>query len=310
MLNGLRIFKGHNPLPPMFVELLLTYRCNMSCTFCYQDREKRKDFPDLSLEDAMAIEENLRNSFKFKPRIHLFGGEPTVNEDFFGILKLFSEKGYKISITTNGLELDKYLRDLTLLKNLIEINLSLNSLDCGKHLSIINDLKNNRRKTRIRINLNCPINLSNQDYLMDIVKRFENTGLDCIIFQHTTFTRNYKREIDFNSIKDQIIAMKRNGRIPVLFNPDIKLNDIKNYYSNDVSFPCNNRCIFSWFVLFIQPNANIIPCDEVDFVIDNAKIRSLKDIWNSTNFRKFRHNIIKYGVTYPICNRCCHRQYY
>ena len=111
-LNVIRWFKGVAPCPPIFAELALAYRCNLNCRFCYQSKDKRENFPDMNIEDAKAIEENIRNSFNFKPRIHLFDGKPSINKDFIKILKYFSEKKYKISMTTNGVDIDKYIKFL------------------------------------------------------------------------------------------------------------------------------------------------------------------------------------------------------
>lgn len=305
------MFRGYSPVSPRFVELLLTYKCNLSCEFCYQAREKRETFPDMKIEDAKVIEENIRKSFYFKPRIHLFGGEPSVNKDFMKILRYFSNKGYKVSLTTNGVDIDKFIQGLAMTRNLVEINMSLNTENREKSLSTLQLFKTHQQKRKIRVNLACPINVMNQMSLVEIVRQFEDSYASCITFQHTTFSSHYKEDMDFEAIKNQIQEITRTPhKVPVLFLPNIKCRDIANYYS-DSKFPYNkNKCIFPWFVLFIQPNSDVIPCDEVDVTIDNAKNNSLKDIWNNDNYRKFRQNIQRQGVSYPICKRCCHRQYY
>lgn len=118
LLYWIEMFRGYSPVSPRLVELLLTYKCNLSCEFCYQAREKRETFPDMKIEGAKVIEENIRKSFYFKPRIHLFGGEPSVNRDFMKILRYFSNKGYKVSLTTNGVDIDKFIQGLAMTRNL------------------------------------------------------------------------------------------------------------------------------------------------------------------------------------------------
>jgi len=311
ILNLVWLFRGYAPFSPRFVELLLTYRCNLNCEFCYQARNKRDKFPDMSLEDAARIEQNIRRSFLFKPRIHFFGGEPTVNKDFIGILRYFSGKNYKLSLTTNGINLKYLAKELAATTGLLEINLSLNTMERGAALPLLELFKKYRQREKININLACPINIGNQANLAGMVKEYEMSPANSLTFQHPTFISGPGPKVDPNVIRAQVEEIKaKKKKIPVLFLPDIKPDDIEKYYA-DPAFPYNkNRCVFPWFVLFIQPNGDIIPCDEVEVKMGNAKLERLNRIWNGDNYRRFRSEIIKHGISHPICGRCCHRQYY
>ncbi len=311
IFNVLFLFGGRAITPPLFVELLLTYRCNLSCEFCYQAPNKREIFPDMSLDDAKAIEENIRKSFFRRPRIHLFGGEPTVNKDFLAIAKYFSGEGYKLSLTSNGVDIDKYVEELSKIKGFVEIILSLNTSDMDATLATLKKFQDSEAGNRIRIGLNCPVNKENQSSLAEIVRKFEGSRASWITFQHSTYSKGTDAKVDHKIVKEQIEQIwASKPRLPVLFLPNIRINDLKDYYT-DPTFPQkSDKCFFPWFVLFIQPNGDVIPCDEVDYKIGNAKKESLKEIWNSARYREFRKSIQKCGVTYPICNRCCHRQYY
>ena len=310
LLNTIRWFKGHSPLL-LNACINITYRCNLNCEFCYQDKKKKEIFPDMSIKDAVIIEENIREAFKFKPRIHLFGGEPTINSDFVKILNYFSEKNYRISMTTNGITFDKYIDELTATKNFAEINISSNNMNFKKILQSLQHFEKYEQKNKIYITIACPINHMNQNSLIDIIKEFENSHANCITFQHTTFTTHYNKVMDSNSIKKQVEKIKKTKyRIPVLFLPDIKSTDIERYY-DDLSFPYNrNKCIAPWIAPFIQPNGDVIPCDEIDIVMGNVKQQGLKKIWNNKKYVEFRNNIQKFGISHAICKRCCHRQYY
>ena len=310
LFNITRFFKGYNILSPLYVELLLTYRCNFNCDFCYQ-ADKRRLFPDMSLEDAAAIENNIVKSFGFKPRIHLFGGEPTVNDNFGAILQYFSDEAYRISMTTNGENVDKYMDILIRATGLKEVVLSLNTMNFQKYISLLDRFNKMKKKRSIRIILNCPINRTNQYKLVDIIKEFENSYASCITFQHTTFTDNYKAMMDFHQIKEQVVEIRNNRyNIPVFFRPDIKVGNIIDYYSNPLFPSVKNKCVFSLFVLFVQPNGDVIPCDEMNIVMGNAKKDRLKEVWNSAKFANFRGTLQEKSPSYPICKRCCHRCYY
>ena len=310
LLNVIRRFRGYSPLL-LSACLSITYRCNLSCEFCYQAGKKKEAFPDMSVKDAVMIERNIRGAFNFKPRIHLFGGEPTVNSDFVKILKYFSQKNYRISMTTNGVTLDKYVDELAAIGGLAEIIISLNNMDFKKILQVPRLFEKYAHKRKARITIACPVNHVNQNSLTDIVREFEDSHVNCIAIQHTTFMPHYDRAIDFNNIRRHTEEIKKTKyKIPVLFLPDIKSGDIEKYY-NDPSFPCNrNKCIAPWIAPFIQPNGDVIPCDEVDIVMGNVKQQGLKKIWNNEKYMSFRNSIQKSGISHAICKRCCHRQYY
>ncbi len=311
VIRPLTIFDGRSVLPPLFVSLILTYRCNLNCEFCYQDKTKRETFGDLTLEDVKSIEKNIQKSFFPKPRIHLFGGEPTVNSDFLEIVKFFDENGYSTYITTNGIGIGKYAETLMSLDGLKEINLSLNAVDSNKTLDTLKLLNSFRTHGHPLINLNCPINHTNQDSLFRIAEEAQGSHANCITFQHTTFTERYDVGLDSKLIKEHIKRIKESKfETPVFFLPDIKVYDIDAYYT-DKNFPYGKTgCIFPWFILFIQPNGDVIPCDEMDIPMGNALMDRLGKVWNGQKYREFRKNIIKSGVSHLICQRCCHRRYY
>ncbi len=311
LLDVVRLFGGYSPIPPLAVFMILTYRCNLSCPFCFQSRDRRSTHPDMTLEDIKLIEKNIRRSFWRKPRIHLFGGEPTINSDFFEIVRYLSGEGYRLSMTTNGVGLKDLVEPLVDSGARMEINMSLNTMNFEEQVSALDLFRDLDRDNRMYINLACPINTENQGSLIEIVERFQGSHARCITLQHAIFTKDRDPGIDPVLLKKQVTELKQGKlRKPVLFFPDIKIKDIEDYYLNP-EFPLNrNKCVLPWLVLFIQPNGDVIACEEIEAVIGNAKNEKLNRIWNSKAQRKFRQNIQRNGISHPVCYRCCHRQYY
>jgi MoaA/NifB/PqqE/SkfB family radical SAM enzyme len=80
------------------VTLELTYRCNLDCFFCYNDREK-KGTP-LTLDQYRVLLEDLaRMQTMF---LMLSGGEPMVHPHFFDIGRMTKEFGFVVRVRTNG----------------------------------------------------------------------------------------------------------------------------------------------------------------------------------------------------------------
>ena len=80
------------------VTLELTYRCNLDCFYCYNDREKT-GIP-LSLEQYEILLNDLaRMQVMF---LMLTGGEPMMHPHFFEIGRLARDLGFVVRVRTNG----------------------------------------------------------------------------------------------------------------------------------------------------------------------------------------------------------------
>ena len=312
-LNAARWFGGRAVTQPFYVEVGLTYRCNLSCAYCYQAPEKRTAFPDMSFEDVKALEENMRSSFFMRPRIYLFGGEPAIHPDFMGVLGYFSRKGYRVSFATNGLALEGRMREVISERGVENVIISLNPFNMDVAGRLLDEARSVPARRNRKVSLNCPVDavLETGETLAEIAERFQGSGAAFLSFQHSQSVFLRGRAIDAGRILGQIRELGRKKyRIPVFFFPGIKGKDLKAYYT-DPAYPCGRkRCVLPWFDLFVRPDGDVVPCDEVDLVMGNVKREKLKDIWNNKAYRAFRAAIQREGVSQPICARCCHRQYY
>jgi radical SAM protein with 4Fe4S-binding SPASM domain len=111
LYNGVRysygkLAKGLSPqlvMPPLRITFETTYRCNLSCSFCFQEiaREQspefRKNF-ELDGDEILRVVDDL-------PRYSLItfnGGEVFVRKDFPDILREVHKRGRRFNIVTNG----------------------------------------------------------------------------------------------------------------------------------------------------------------------------------------------------------------
>lgn len=104
--------KAHKPPSLVFIDV--TNRCNMNCPICLANIPAMGFVFDPPMEyfEKIFAELSKRNP---KPKIQLFGGEPTVRKDLIDIIKIAKKKyGLMARVVTNGLKLaDKeYCREL------------------------------------------------------------------------------------------------------------------------------------------------------------------------------------------------------
>ena len=112
--------------PILSLRITLTNRCNVNCLYCHHDGMVRS-------KDEMTADE-LYTICKIAKKIgvrkiRLSGGEPLLKKDIVEIVEKIASLGFKdISMTTNGILLDKYAEDLKK-AGLDRVNVSLDTLD-------------------------------------------------------------------------------------------------------------------------------------------------------------------------------------
>lgn len=83
----------NNPFVSLGVDL--TYRCNMSCTFCYNPI---RSMADMELSYFEEVCRRLPKSVQFK----FLGGEPTLHPDLLGFIRAARSRQHEVTILSNG----------------------------------------------------------------------------------------------------------------------------------------------------------------------------------------------------------------
>ncbi len=120
-----------------YLRLSVTDRCNLRCTYCMPsggikliDRKEMLSFEEILKAAGILSEMGIR-------KIRITGGEPLVRDGIIDLMKQIKkiEKITDISITTNGILLNKYLDELYRIP-VQGINISLDTLDRQKYKEI------------------------------------------------------------------------------------------------------------------------------------------------------------------------------
>lgn len=86
------------PSAPYRMDLALTYRCNNSCSHCYNARPR--NFPELETEDWKRIIDRVWDLGI--PHVVFTGGEPTLRTDLIELITFSEQKGMVTGLNTNG----------------------------------------------------------------------------------------------------------------------------------------------------------------------------------------------------------------
>jgi MoaA/NifB/PqqE/SkfB family radical SAM enzyme len=272
---------------PIHAIVLTTLRCNMKCPDCfYRDKIREGNASkDLTLEGSQYLYS--KGFFKTVCRVALVGGEPLLNKEILDILRFFRSKGLLISITTNGLLLNK--------KNLTELtNAGLNWL-------------------------NISIYDYNRDYLVKLFSEVLKDVFDMnkiSLVYHSSEIDSYKSAYEFaKSLK------VRNLILGQQYNLDEKRSDEeRNAFAASFDELCNNikrerrlslyaftpyrypgsgkrRCSVAMSAVAIAPDGGIAPCCHL---FPDNKFASID---NPERLLDFKYNLFQGTVPGP-CIKC------
>ena len=124
MLDGVVLDKYERPI--LSLRITLTNRCNVNCLYCHHDgMVKSKD--EMTADELYTI---CKIAKKIGVRkIRLSGGEPLLKNDIVEIVEKIASLDFKdISMTTNGILLEKYAQELKD-AGLDRVNVSLDTLN-------------------------------------------------------------------------------------------------------------------------------------------------------------------------------------
>jgi len=328
--------------------LMLSLECNLRCRVCAWWGTKgpcrkgsflkryRPALPELLLK-RMADD-----IIAFKPSTVTFsGGEPLLNDAWYPLARHFKENGVKVSLTTNGMLLERHLDRVV--STVDEINLSL-----GGPPSIIGRIRGNpprhvdqifaglkrltRHKARHagRPHLRILYTISDLSYrhMAELIRytKTQKIEVDHYHFQHLMFidpkTLKKQREIlkknfhiektalweGYTLVPEKIdpgrlfLEMRRLKRYKnVSFSPDLRPQDIRAYYGGN-----RGAVHYAHFCTAPWHQINLMPNGDIyvchDLFIGNVRKEPFTRIWNGPKIRKLRAYVMK--DLFPGCKGC------
>jgi MoaA/NifB/PqqE/SkfB family radical SAM enzyme len=185
ILTDLR-YESSEKLIPFQATLELTYRCNERCGHCYlatyDDKEDGR--PPLTLDEWKMVLDQLKDAGAFV--LILIGGEAMMHPNFWAISEYAANKGFALSLITNGLLIDDRTADRMKDLNFYQISVSLYSLNPqihdrmtnrkGSHFKTVTAVQKLKERN-IEVIINCLITSDNIDTCFDLEDWAKNIGV-------------------------------------------------------------------------------------------------------------------------------------
>ena len=285
--------------PIISLRISITNRCNVNCIYCHHDGmlESSSEMTSDEIYEICRIAKKIGVE-----KIRLSGGEPLVRKDIVEIVQKVASLDFKdISITTNGIFLDKYAKDLKD-AGLDRINVSLDTLNEETYKNIVG--KNALQRVKDGIIESCAVGLYpvkinmvvmnniNNDEIMDM---FEFTKEHGVILQLIEIIESEScDDNDFNSMYHYPLADFEKYLAEIADEIKIRefMQDRKKYFIDggeiEVVHPVDNTDFCKNCTrLRITPEGQIKPCllrndnlvPLVDFIRKGSADEELVDIF-------------------------------
>jgi radical SAM protein with 4Fe4S-binding SPASM domain len=280
-----------------------------------------------------------------KPFYYIWGGEPYLYPDIMPLMEHMKRRQGAVGIVTNGTMLEKTAARLVragvdmLMLSVDGIGPVHNEIRqeprawdlMMEGLDAVLAEKKRQKSSRPYVNVLATISRDNVGHLEDIADWGVDKGIDLLTYYYSWFTNEehgrqhaqvmqerfgvepeaWKGYLFFTGLDDEALRQEvhsirsRKWPFPLMFIPDLDLDQIPEYYADPSKRFGYGSCIQPWVVTEILPNGDVATCrDYPDYVCGNIQKDDLLTIWNNDQYRKFRQSLKKDGLM-PICSRCC-----
>ena len=307
MLNRLGILK-----PKAFVIWLVTYRCNLKCSYC-EASSGENSLNELSYDEAMIMIDDLKKSGV--KRLLISGGEPLVRNDIFKLLEYIDEADISLGFISNGLLVESNWNKLKKYKYYF-FQTSFDGIPIyhdqmrGEKGSFEKAMKSIELfasiKTPVRI-INSVVHTGNIDQLdemLELVKSSKATRWQLTPLAKVGRAFDGELCLDNDGILRVLEFIKKNNKIlPVDLSESHAYLSCLNGSALGYSFFCGaglTRCS-------IMPDGEVLGCNQVydnKYSEGNIKDRSFADLWRN-EFKIFRKkNFRKECETCKFLKQC------
>jgi len=322
----------------MFINL--TNTCNAHCKMCQYESSNRlnTNVEQLSLEDIKKLVDEMS---PYAPNISFVGGgEPLTHKKIVEIVAYVHSKGLFVGLTTNGILLKEYAKDLAL-AGLDYVTVSLDGpADIHNKIRGVNNcyqkavegIKEIKKYDGVIVQTSTTVFDMNYNKISELLKDLSTLRIDAkfgalmMNFINSEQVRKhnincgqfFKAEpINYNYLNsdtidtDDFIRMmevteKEYGMI-WMYRPKTK-QELTEYFANADKLIHKERVRCPWIYATVTNTGNVVFCMDVvnnnGLVLGNIKKQSFKDIWNGNKVKEFRKFLEK-NERFHVCSRCC-----
>ncbi|HLC88867.1 MAG TPA: radical SAM protein [Candidatus Nanoarchaeia archaeon] len=298
-LDYLRKFFYLVPKVPRQVNIEATNKCNLNCKMCKR-RELKIPETGIELDRFKQVVDKLPRRVKEIS----FGsyGESFIHPDIYEMIKYVKSKSFFLSITTNGFLFIKEENRKKVLESGVDVlRFSVEEIKpstSNAHpyninlLAALEKLADEKKQTgsQTKLFFNTVVNQGNYDQIIDLIKHAETIGFDAVELIHLDKKANDVKE--YLPIEKEIALYRKINQMKDQMKFNIQVTSLYDRYIGIRKFAFRNMkyCPFTYDVCHVTIEGDVTPCcfGLPRHRIGNIFEHSLSEIWNSSQFKKFR----------------------
>lgn len=298
---------------PVLSEIAPTYRCNLSCRFCYANCGCRSapDSDEMSTKEAERILKKIRCDAQV-PSVSFTGGEPTLRPDLVRLVEEARNIGLRINLITNGTLITEKLAGDLAAAGLTSAQVSIEGPDPERHDALTGVTGSFHKTWRgiealraagITTQTNTTLNGVNKDSAAEIVELLASRGMPRFAMNMLMPCGSAKLyddlKITYAEIGGIVTAVHDKARqlgIEFLWyspTPYCLFNPVANGLGNKSCAACDG-------LLSVSPTGDVLACSSFDYGVGNILSDNFQDLWNSARATFWR----KKQYAPPQCSGC------
>ena len=286
------IARSWNEGAPIGAHLELTFRCNLDCSFCYNE----KIFGgELSTEEIFRTLENLAELGVLT--LNLSGGEPLVRRDLRAIIEHAQSLGFSVKIYTNGVLIDDDWARYFAATGIFGLEVSIHGDDPesmdrttrvpGSFTMLMAALTRLKREG-VKVVLKTPVTRHNLHRLVNIKKIAD--GFDYPVFFDAKITP--RDDGDQGPVEEDGMTAEQGLHYWTVIAPQLggsAHNAPKPDAVHDLVKPI---CGTGSAHIVVDPFGNVLPCVAWRRSLGNVREKPLREIWFGTGAQDIRQMAI------------------
>lgn len=286
-------FRPGEGLLPVLSEVALTYRCNLSCRFCYAGCTctRKPDAPEMPFDEVKAVLRKIRHEAEV-PSVSFTGGEPTLRNDLCAIIRYATDIGLRVNLITNGTNITKQLVRRLKRSGLRSAQVSIEGPNSELHdmlTTVPGAFERAAAGVRllqeqgIYVHTNTTINRLNVDHVEGMADLARSLGLPRFSMNMVMpcgSTDTGETALRYSDIGEAVTRVKRHARdLGIEFmwyspTPYCLFNPIAEGLGSKSCAACDG-------LLSIAPNGDVLPCSSLMRPVGNLLRQSFESVWNS-----------------------------
>lgn len=276
--DHMRRLWNNNVLYTAMVEL--TYRCNLDCFFCYNDRSLAGT--PLSVAQYAELFQELAALGTLN--LVMTGGEPLAHPEFFTLGRMARDLGFVIRVKTNGHALrGRLLRRLVDEVDPFSVDVSLHGASAATHdrqtrvpgsfQRLLENLPAIHR-AGLRLRVNATLTAWNEQELEAMYALMDGLGLELVVNPEVTPRDDGDRSP--TAINPSPAAV---GRLLALQQRRLKARGIDPAAEEPATVSTDKHCGAGSVTVTVDPYGNVYPCVQFRRRVGNLHQQSIGDIW-------------------------------